>query len=63
MDIIEQQIEEDAKELRDIAEWFDNGGKKINGDFLRQIAHKMEVLYGAYRNHASKAGGIKIWEK
>lgn len=45
----------DCYELRDIAEWFDLHGKKSNGDFLRHMATRHEVLFGAYETAAMKA--------
>lgn len=39
----------DAEELREIAAHFDALGKKSNGDFLREVANRHEILAGAYR--------------
>lgn len=40
----------DAEELRDIASYFDSRGKKPNGDFLRAVADRHEILAGAYQS-------------
>lgn len=41
-------VDADVKELRDIAQWFDRRGDKDNGDFLRAVAARHEILSGAY---------------
>lgn len=38
----------DADELRDIAEYFEKRGKPMQGEFLRKVADRHEVLAGAY---------------
>lgn len=43
----------DAEELRDIAAYFDSRGKKPNGDFLREVANRHEILAGAYATASS----------
>ena len=48
MKTIDEQIQGDAKELRDMAGYFDQRGIKSNGDFLRNVANKIEILWGAY---------------
>lgn len=45
----------DAAELRDIAAWFDRQGKTTNGDFLRHVANRHEVLAGAYATAIARA--------
>mgnify|MGYP001639064019 FL=1 len=42
----------DAEELREIAAHFDALGKKLNGNFLREVANRHEILAGAYRTSA-----------
>lgn len=44
----------DAEELRDIAAYFDSRGKKPNGDFLRVVADRHEVLAGAYQSSVAR---------
>lgn len=54
----------DAEELRDIAAYFDSCGKKPNGDFLREVANRHEILAGAYATAASvrdAAWGFFAW--
>ncbi|TXH50489.1 MAG: hypothetical protein E6Q97_20330 [Desulfurellales bacterium] len=38
----------DSEELRDIAEYFESRGKPMQGEFLRNVAARHEVLAGAY---------------
>lgn len=40
----------DADELREIAAHFDAHGKKSNGDFLREVANRHEILARAYQS-------------
>jgi hypothetical protein len=42
-------------ELKEIADWFDNQGKKDNGDFLRRSANMLEILAGAYETAKRRA--------
>lgn len=44
----------DAEELREIAAQFDALGKKLNGDFLREVANRHEILSGAYRTSVAR---------
>ena len=44
----------DAEELREIAAQFDALGKKLNGDFLRAVANRHEILAGAYRTSVAR---------
>lgn len=44
----------DAAELRDIAAHFDAIGKKLNGDFLREVANRHEILAGAYQSSSAR---------
>ena len=44
----------DAEELRDIAAYFDIRGKKPNGDFLREVANRHEILAGAYQSSTTR---------
>ena len=43
----------DAEELREIAAQFDALGK-LNGDFLRAVANRHEILAGAYRTSVAR---------
>lgn len=52
--LIADVVDADCAELRDIAEWFDRQGKKPNGDFLRAVANRHEVLFGAYWTKVQK---------
>lgn len=45
----------DAMELRDISRYFDDRGLTDNGEFLRKVADKLEVLAGAYSTAAARA--------
>ena len=44
----------DAEELREIAAYFDALGKKSNGDFLRGVANRHEILAGAYQSSTTR---------
>ncbi len=44
----------DAEELREIAAHFDAIGKKSNGDFLREVANRHEILSGAYQSSSAR---------
>ena len=44
----------DAEELREIAAHFDALGKKSNGDFLRAVANRHEILAGAYQSSTTR---------
>lgn len=44
----------DAAELREIAAYFDALGKKSNGDFLRGVANRHEILAGAYQSSTTR---------
>ena len=44
----------DAEELREIAAQFDALGKKLNGDFLRAVANRHEILAGAYMTSVAR---------
>jgi hypothetical protein len=44
----------DAEELREIAAHFDALGKKSNGDFLREVANRHEILAGAYQSSSAR---------
>lgn len=46
-----------AVELREIAQYFEERGKPLHGQFLRKVADRHEVLAGAYST-ASKGGWI-----
>lgn len=45
----------DAEELRDIAEYFETRGKPLQGEFLRKVADRHEVLAGAYTTATARA--------
>ena len=44
----------DCAELRDIAEWFESHGKPMQGEFLRKVADRHEVIFGAYWTATTK---------
>lgn len=44
----------DAEELREIAAHFDALGKKSDGDFLREVANRHEILAGAYQSSSTR---------
>ena len=44
----------DAEELREIAAYFDALGKKLNGELLRAVANRHEILAGAYRTSVAR---------
>ena len=44
----------DAEELREIAAYFDTLGEKPNGDFLREVANRHEILAGAYHSSSTR---------
>ena len=44
----------DAEELREIAAQFDALGKKLNGDFLRAVANRHEILAEAYMTSVAR---------
>lgn len=44
----------DAEELREIAAHFDALGKKSNGDFLREVADRHEILAEAYQTSTAR---------
>lgn len=44
----------DAEELRNIAAYFDTLGKESNGDFLREVANRHEILAGAYQSSTTR---------
>ncbi|WP_439684819.1 hypothetical protein MNJPNG_04755 [Cupriavidus oxalaticus] len=52
---IRSVVEMDCYELRDMADWFDQQGKKSNGDFLRSMATRHEILFGAYETANGRA--------
>lgn len=45
---------DDAAELRDIAEYFEKRGKPLQGEFLRKVADRHEVLAGAYATASAR---------
>ena len=44
----------DAAELREIAAYFDALGKKLNGELLRAVANRHEILAGAYMTSVAR---------
>ncbi len=52
-------VDADVAELNDIADWMDALGKRDNGQHLRKIANKLEILAGAYST-ASKIRGAAV---
>ena len=59
MKTIDEQVSGDAKELRDMASYFDQRGIKSNGDFLRNVANKIEILWGAYQGNDGHESDMK----
>lgn len=60
----------DADELRDIAEYFEKRGKTMQGEFLRKVAERHEVLAGAYstasaklKHVATKDAEVEQWKR
>lgn len=50
----------DAQELRDIAEYFEARGKPMQGEFLRKVADRHEVLAGAYATATARAKHVAV---
>lgn len=48
--LIGDVVESDVAELREIAQWFDDRGKPMQSAFLRDVANRYEVVFGAYWN-------------
>lgn len=48
--LIGDVVDADIAELRDIAKWFDERGKPMQSAFLRDVAKRYEVIFGAYWN-------------
>lgn len=48
--LIGDVVDADVAELRDIAKWFDERGKPMQSAFLRDVANRYEVVFGAYWN-------------
>ena len=46
--LIGDVVEADCAELRDIAAWFESRGNPMQGEFLRKVADRYEVIFGAY---------------
>ena len=46
--LIGDVVEADCAELRDIAAWFESRGKPMQGEFLRRVADRYEVIFGVY---------------
>ena len=44
----------DAEKLRELAAYYDALGVKPNGDFLREVANRHEILAGAYRSSSAR---------
>ena len=54
-----EQCSTDADELREIAEYFDARYKTTNGNFLRAVATRHEVLASAYN---TAAANVREWQ-
>lgn len=50
----------DAEELRDIAQYFETRGKPLQGEFLRKVADRHEVLAGAYATATARAKHVAV---
>ncbi len=46
--LIGDVVEADCAELRDIAAWFESRGKPMQGEFLRKVADRYDVIFSAY---------------
>ena len=42
-------MDKDIEELRELAEWFEIRGDKLNGHFLRDVAHRYEIAAACVR--------------
>ena len=56
--LIGDVVAADCAELRDIAEWFESRGKSMQGEFLRKVADRHEVLFGAYWTATTKESSV-----
>ena len=56
--LIGDVVEADCSELRDIAEWFESRGKPLQGEFLRNVADRHEVIFGAYWTATAKESSV-----
>lgn len=48
-------VDADVRKLREIADYFDQRGNKSNGDLMRAVASRHEVLFGAYWTATSRS--------
>lgn len=44
----------DVEKLRELAAHYDALGVKANGDFLREVANRYEILAGAYQSSSAR---------
>lgn len=56
--LIGDVVEADCAELRDIAMWFESRGKPMQGEFLRKVADRHEVIFGAYWTATTKESSV-----
>ena len=56
--LIGDVVAADCAELRDIAEWFESRGKPMQGEFLRKVADRHEVIWGAYWTATTKESSV-----
>lgn len=56
--LIGDVVDSDCAELREIAEWFESHGKPMQGEFLRKVADRHEVVFGAYWTATTKESSV-----
>lgn len=56
--LIGDVVDADCAELREIAEWFESRGMPMQGKFLRKVADRHEVIFGAYWTATTKENSV-----
>lgn len=56
--LIGDVVAADCKKLRDIAEWFEGIGRPMQGEFLRKVADRHEVIFSAYWTATIKESSV-----
>lgn len=56
--LIGDVVDADCAELRDMAAWFESRGKPMQGEFLRKVADRHEVIFGAYWTATTKESSV-----
>ena len=56
--LIGDVVEADCAELRDMAGWFESRGKPMQGEFLRKVADRHEVIFGVYWTATTKKNSV-----